>query len=63
VCEKRTYLRLLEPEQGEQVILVREVDTTESVAVRDSERWFLTEGEGIAKSGKGEKQNKLLVLD
>lgn len=63
MCEKGTYLRLLEPERGEQVMHVREADTTESIAVRDSERWFLTEGEGIAKFGKGEKQNKLLVLD
>lgn len=62
MCEKGTYLRLLEPEQGEQVIHVRKVDTTESIAVRYSECWFLTEGEGIAKFGKGEKQNKLLVL-
>lgn len=49
---------MLEPEQGEQGIHVREVDTTESIAVRDSESWFLTEGEGITKFGKGEKQNK-----
>ena len=57
VCEKGTYLRLLEPEWGEQVMHVREADTTESIAVRDNECWFLTEEEGIAKFGKGEKQN------
>lgn len=63
MCKKGTHLRLLGPEQGEHIIHVRKVDTTESIAVRDGERWFLTEGEGIAKFGKGEKQNKLLVLD
>ena len=63
MCKKGTHLRLLGPEQGEHIIHVRKVDTTESIAVKDGERWFLTEGEGIAKIGKGEKQNKLLVLD
>ena len=56
--EKGTWLWVLEPEQGEQGIHVREVDTTESIAVRDSESWFLTEGEGITKFGKREKQSK-----
>lgn len=49
MCKKGTHLRLLGPEQGEHIIHVRKVDTTESIAVRDGERWFLTEGEGIAK--------------